>query len=385
MRGKAAEAWWHKQPALLPVIIAGGRGQRLWPLSTPEHPKPFVDVLGDGISLFQRTLARAQALSDLKPLVVCNSIHAAFFTEAHVDLLLEPVQRDTAPAICAAALQAMKLHGQDITLVIMPADHLVRDTSGFVETVRKAGHVAQQDTIVTIAIPPTRPATEFGYLDLKQEQHGFHEVAAFVEKPDASRAVELVASDHHWNGGLFVARAAALIDAFEAHAPSILNHCRHAVATEPDQQLDESEFSKCQAISFDFAIMEKHRAIAAVKAGFDWDDLGNWGAVYRAMQKNVVGNVLRGNIQCTDCCGLYVHSQNLLVAATDCSDLVIVCHGEHCLIANLHLCATLRDPDKLETISLGPQQEYEMILPWCAGTIRVANPSSTQVRLKLLI
>jgi mannose-1-phosphate guanylyltransferase/mannose-6-phosphate isomerase len=385
MRGKAAEAWRCRQTALLPVIIAGGRGQRLWPLSTPEHPKPFVDVLGDGVSLVQRTLERAQALSGLKPLVVCNSIHASFFTEAHVDLLLEPVQRDTAPAICAAALQAMKLHGPNITLVIMPADHLVRDTSGFVETVRKAGHVAQQDTIVTIAIPPTRPATEFGYLDLKREQHGFHEVAAFVEKPDAPRAVELVASDHYWNGGLFVARATILIDAFQRHAPSILEHCRHALANAYDQLLDVGEFSRCDAISFDFAIMEKHHAIAAVRSGFDWDDLGNWQAIYRATAKDAEGNVLRGNTQCTECSGLYVRAEKMQVVATGCSALAIIRLDRECLLANLDRCATLRDPRTLETLEIEPQGEFKMNLTWCAGTVHLTNLSTATLRLKLLL
>jgi mannose-1-phosphate guanylyltransferase/mannose-6-phosphate isomerase len=360
---------------VLPVIIAGGAGTRLWPLSTAERPKPFVDLLGDGTSLFERTVQRARAFSDVTPLVVCNVRHQAFILG--VDLLLEPVQRDTAPAVCAAALRAQQLHGDDVTVAIMPADHLVRDTRGFANTMRRAVQVAQTGVIVTIAIPASRAATEFGYLSLQDSRDGFSEVLQFIEKPDAARAAMLIASGHHWNGGIFVARADALLGAFAEHAPDILESCKPATGGE---LLDEQAFASARKISFDFAVMEKHGAVAAVKAAFDWEDLGNWQAVHAASHHDAKGNTVTGDASLKDCSDTYVRAGSVRIQSNSCSDLAVIAHEENVLIMRKQLAAGLRNHDALPAFTLPALQSAHLPIPWCGGTIDIENVTGGSLR-----
>jgi mannose-1-phosphate guanylyltransferase/mannose-6-phosphate isomerase len=360
---------------VLPVIIAGGAGTRLWPLSTPERPKPFVDLLGDGTSLFERTVQRAREFSDVTPLVVCNVRHQAFILG--VDPLLEPVQRDTAPAVCAAALRAQQLHGDDVAIAIMPADHLVRDTRGFANTMRRAVTVAQTGAIVTIAIPASRAATEFGYLSLQDSRDGFSEVREFIEKPDAARAAVLVASGHLWNGGIFVARADAMLGAFADHAPDILESCKRAAGGET---LDEQAFASARKISFDFAVMEKHSAVAAVKAEFDWEDLGNWQAVHAASRLDGERNAVMGDVAVTDCTDTLIRAGMVRIRATSCNDLAVIAHEENVLIMRKQLATGLRNHDALPTFTLPALQSAHLPIPWCGGRIVIENVAGGSLR-----
>ncbi len=360
---------------VLPVIIAGGAGQRLWPLSTGELPKPFVDLLGDGVTLFDRTMQRASALSEMPPLVVCNVRHQALVAGA--DVLLEPVQRDTGPAICAAALRAQQLHGDDVILAIMPADHLVRNVAGFSDSLQRAVLAAQAGVIVTIAIPPSRAATEFGYLSLRDSDGGFSEVLAFIEKPDAARAAVLVESGHHWNGGIFVARVITLLDAFSAYAPDILNCCQRAMRGD---RLDAQVFDSARKISFDFVVMEKHSAVAAVKAVFDWEDLGNWQAVHAASRLDGQRNSVMGATTLAGCKDTLIRPGKVRVRVENCCDLAVVAHENNVLIMRKQLAAGLRLHDALPGFKLLALQSRHLPIPWCAGTMDIWNETGEDLR-----
>jgi mannose-1-phosphate guanylyltransferase / mannose-6-phosphate isomerase len=369
---------------ILPVIIAGGAGQRLWPLSTPQRPKPFADLLGDGETLFARTLVRAKALRGaLSPLVVCSEHHAPLVREiSSCDLLLEPEPRDTAPAVCAAALWAKCVHGGDVILCLMPADHYISGTSAFADTIGQAARAAAGDHIITIAIPPTRAATEFGYLCLDQGVDGFHEVQAFIEKPAAARAMELIAGPNYWNAGLFVAKASTLIKACAELAPDILACCEAALHG-GSPVLNQTAFAAARKISFDYAVMERYGRVGAVRATFDWQDLGTWAAVHGISPQDADGNTLAGNAACWNCRGSFLRSETLSLSAVGCLGLAAIEHDGRLLLLPLQLSGALRNAEQLPRRILAPGATMTLKLAACSGAIVVSNPGELAVSIVL--
>ena len=375
---------------VLPVIIAGGAGQRLWPVSLPQHPKPFVPLLPDGTNLFHRTLHRASLLeSNLAPLVVCNQAHAALVSKCAdsipVSILLEPQARDTAPAICAAMLLAQHLHGDDVLLVVMPADHFVEDTAGFAVTIEQACSVAIGNGIVTIAVPPLRAATEYGYLRLAEQTFnaGFHEVQAFIEKPEASMANHLLQGPNFWNAGIFVTQAAVLLQAYKDHAPDILQCCAQAMGQGDVCQLETLAFAAARKISFDYAIMEKYPAVRAVKASFDWQDLGNWAAIHAISPQDENGNSEIGEVHCEDSTAVYLRSKDSRLKACHCRDLIAVEDNGSMLVMPLSMAASMREPASGRAIILASGEQLQLQLPWCGGTLYVENCGRNSLNLSV--
>ncbi len=368
---------------ILPVILAGGSGQRLWPVSLPHRPKPFVGLLPDQPTLFQQALARAHAIARAaKPLIVCAKSHGDIVQSqlgpSAVSILLEPEPRDTAPAICAAALWAVRLHGPDCTLAIMPADHHIGDHPQFIDDIDTAVAAAVMGHVVTLAIPPTRAATEFGYMQLPASSaEGFCEVDAFIEKPIQDKAEKLLHDGNNfWNAGMFIARADALIAAFEAFELDSLQAVAKALPTgewEAIVSLAQQAFGAARKTSFDYAIMERLAHVRAVKARFSWRDLGTWAALHEVHIKTPDGVACLGPVTCTSCANVYVRSNDVPLTVDNCRDAVIVADNGFVLALRLSAASHLRGLDKGRRFGILPGETGRIELAWCGGTACIWN------------
>ena len=267
------------------LILAGGAGTRLWPLSTDEMPKQFLQLFG-GLSLIQMTWARVSRLTEARNVFVAtNERYARLVAEQLPDLpeeniLLEPARRNTAPAIATCCATVARRH-LGVTIGIFPSDHAVADEEGFIRVIERAfDHAASSDDLVTIGLQPTEPSTGYGYLELGDElAEGVVRVERFVEKPDEERAREFVESGRFvWNGGMFVWRAEAFDNALKRHAPEVAALAQKIGESE-DAAEREKLYSEMPSISIDYAIMEKSDNVAAVRGEFGWSDVGSWKAV----------------------------------------------------------------------------------------------------------
>ena len=337
---------------LIPVILSGGAGTRLWPVSREAHPKPFMR-LPDGRSLLQHTLERSAALAGVQRVLTVTNRDYYFQTRDEytalpaarglgLDFLLEPSGRNTAPAIAAATLWAQQQVGDDAVLMVMPADHVIEDTAAFGEAVAAAQGLAQQGHLVTFGIRPTQPETGYGYIEQGEQVQGaapsaFH-VQRFVEKPDLQTAREYLESGRFlWNAGMFCFRVAAMLEALEAYAPEVMQAARTCweatdAAIEP-VALDTDTFVQCPSISIDYAVMEKARDAAVVACGFDWSDVGSWDSVSALTAPDEAGNRIIGETISVDSRDCYVHSEDRLVAALGVENLIIVDTPDALLVA----------------------------------------------------
>ncbi len=334
-------------PKVHPVILSGGSGTRLWPWSRKAYPKQFLPLTGED-SLFQQTLLRLDDAIFATPSILCNNDHrflaaeqAAAIARRVETIILEPAGRNTAPAALIAALHAART-GEDRLLLLLPSDHVVSDATGFARSVRRGMEAAQAGDIVTFGIRPTGPETGYGYI-ATQDGDVPLKVSAFTEKPSREKAqAYLEAGNHYWNAGMFLFRADAMIDAFRRHAPRILSACRAALEKAREDldflRLDKAAYEQCPAISLDYAIMEKADNIRCVPLDSGWDDLGAWPAIWRMMDKDGRGNVVRGDVMLRDTRDSYVHSvdgaclsviglEGILAVAT--KDAVLVASRDH--------------------------------------------------------
>lgn len=331
---------------LIPVIISGGAGTRLWPVSRRAYPKPFMQM-GDGESLLRKTLKRAQAVAVGDEVITVTSRDHFFITrdeyrgliaDADARFLLEPVGRNTAPALAMAALDIEHRHGPDAQMLVLPADHLIRDLDLYGQAVQAACALAAQGYLVTFGIVPSRPETGFGYIRAGAPlEHGW-QVAAFVEKPDAATAQAYVASgDYMWNSGMFCFAAGALLQSMAATCPALLAAARECYAkVHPDAipvEFDRDSFAALPDISVDYAVMEKAARSAVVAARFDWNDIGSWQAISDLDPGDAAGNRTIGPAVLVDSRNCYVQSKGRLVAAVGVDDLVIVDTGDAVLVS----------------------------------------------------
>ncbi|MBM7456841.1 mannose-1-phosphate guanylyltransferase [Oceanisphaera litoralis] len=342
---------------LFPVIMAGGHGSRLWPLSRRQHPKQFLPLLDSSLSMLQATLKRLEGLSAAPPLLICNEEHRFLaaeqvrqMNERQAQILLEPMGRNTAPAIALAALfSAEQLAGghadgeqaDDAMLLALPADHAIQDTAAFHAAVQAALPLARAGKLVTFGIPPSRAETGYGYLrrGAAIEHTGGFEVAQFVEKPDRARAqAYLTAGDYDWNSGIFLFSAKHYLQELARFQPEVLAACRAALAgSERDLdfiRLDAAAFAACPDISVDYGVMEHTRAAAMVPLEAGWSDVGSWSALAEVLGRDERSNTLRGDVltEQTDHC--LIHADSRLVATLGVRDLVIVETKDAVLVAH---------------------------------------------------
>ena len=328
---------------IVPVILCGGSGTRLWPLSREIYPKQFVD-LGGGKTLFKDTVLRAQRTTgSMKPIIVCNEVHRFYITaELHAcglngQILLEPAPRNTAPAIALAA-QALS-DGGDPLMLVLPSDHAIADEAAFGEGVGHAAVLAEKGHIVTFGITPTAPETGFGYIEQGESlgNCGFR-VTRFVEKPTPEAAAGMLAQGgFSWNSGIFLLRASVFLRELEHHAPEIYTACRTAWEKRKDDgvfcRLGSAAFMAAPSVSIDYAIMEHTNLAAVVPLAMGWSDLGSWEAFYQAGQRDADGNVSFGDVLAEDSAGCYFHAQDRLVTAIGVRDLVVVETKDAVLVA----------------------------------------------------
>ncbi|MFI4878035.1 MAG: mannose-1-phosphate guanylyltransferase/mannose-6-phosphate isomerase [Steroidobacterales bacterium] len=334
---------------LIPVILSGGAGTRLWPLSRELYPKQLLPLTGLR-TLLQQTALRLDGLSASAPVVVCNEAHRFLVAEQLRQLrvepratILEPFGRNTAPAIALAAHAALKglaadANAVDPVLLILPADHSIRDVPAFQQAVRVALTAAEAGHLATFGVVATRPETGYGYIQRGAAAGGGFRIARFVEKPNAERAREFLASgDYYWNSGMFMFRARRYLQELQRFAPEMARVCEAAWrAAQSDldfTRIAPASFEACPADSIDYAVMEKTADAVVVPLDAGWSDVGSWASLHEASDSDAQGNVARGDVISEDTHGSYLHAESRLVAAVGLRDHVVVETKDAVLVA----------------------------------------------------
>jgi mannose-1-phosphate guanylyltransferase/mannose-6-phosphate isomerase len=330
---------------LTPVLLSGGVGSRLWPVSREAHPKQFLPLAGE-LSMLQETLQRTLQLEETAPLVVCNEEHRFMVAEQlrQVDLktgamILEPEGRNTAPAVALAALRAIESDPEAL-LLVLPADHVIQDVETFVAAVGKAVPRAQQGMLMTFGVVPSSPETGYGYIKCGASlDPELYELEQFVEKPDASTAQAYVESGSYlWNSGMFLLQAQTYLEELEKFQPQILDACKASMAgaevdmdfVRPVPQL----FAESPSDSIDYAVMEKTDRGGVVSLDCGWSDVGAWSALWDVAERDGSGNACKGDVILDNCKNSYFRSESRLVAATGVEDLVVVETADAVLVAD---------------------------------------------------
>jgi mannose-1-phosphate guanylyltransferase/mannose-6-phosphate isomerase len=362
--------------SLIPVVMCGGSGTRLWPLSRKALPKQFVPLV-HGKSLLQLTLERAAVLNR-RQIIVASEDHRFLVQECaaaasvQATILLEPVARNTAAAMAVAALNVAP---QDL-LLFLPADHHIPDIQAFAATVRAARASALAGSIVTFGVQPTFPSTAYGYIQqgaALENQGEARSVQRFVEKPGLDRAAELLlAGGYFWNAGIFLCQASVLIDGLQVHAPDILAAARAAVQSQSVdgefRRLGASAFSACRAESIDYALMEKAANVAMLPFSSAWSDVGSWNAVAELSEADADGNRVYGKGYALHARGTYIHAPHRPVVALGTSNLLIIDTADALLVADAgHAEQVKTVVAELETLGVPQAQHHRRVArPWGA-------------------
>ena len=317
---------------ILPVILSGGSGTRLWPLSREAYPKQFLQLAGEH-SMLQSTWLRVADVATQAPIVVANEAHRFVAAEQLQQvgttpsaILLEPIGRNTAPAIAAAALEACR-DGADPLLLVLPSDHLIRDVAHFHRAILDAADIAEQGKLVTFGIQPTAPETGYGYIKAVGGE-GARAIERFVEKPDLATAQDYVASgEYYWNSGMFLFRASRYLQELERLQPQILAACRASwekARRESDFiRLDADAFKASPSDSIDYAVMEKTADAAVVPLDAGWSDVGSWTALRDVSEQDANGNAHRGDVIAIDCHDTFAYGERL-IAMVGLDDVIVV-------------------------------------------------------------
>jgi mannose-1-phosphate guanylyltransferase/mannose-6-phosphate isomerase len=336
---------------LIPVILSGGAGTRLWPLSRELYPKQLLALTGER-TMLQQTALRLEGLAGTPPAVVCNESHRFLVAEQLRQLniepramVLEPFGRNTAPAIALAAHAALRTTQDapetDPLLLVLPADHVIRDVPAFQKAVRVALPAAEQGKLVTFGVVPSAPETGYGYIqraESGQAATGVHRIVRFVEKPAAEKAQQFVKSgEYYWNSGMFLFRARRYLQELERLAPEIAKVCATAFGSAKSDldftRIDAKAFESCPSDSIDYAVMEKTSEAVVVPLDAGWSDVGSWAALHEACEGDSRGNVSRGDVIAEDSSGSYLYSESRLVAVVGLKDHVVIETKDAVLVA----------------------------------------------------
>ena len=332
--------------AILPVILSGGAGTRLWPASRSMFPKQLLPLVTGKTTMLQDTALRLRGMagSDDKCLVICNETHRFLVAEQlraidqTAQIVLEPEGRNTAPAVALAALLAAQTDA-DILLLVMPADHVIKDVAALQTAIGHGVKAAQTGKLVTFGIVPTGPETGYGYIEARPDADTAVPVESFVEKPDLETAKKyLDGGKHFWNSGMFLFSAKAYLVELERHAPQMLDACRKSIAqrSEGDDFIrpDKDAFLACPSDSIDYAVMEKTDAAMMVPLDAGWSDVGSWAALHDVRDSDNSGNTIDGDVIVHDCKGTFIQAESQLVAAVGLEDVIIIQTKDATLVAS---------------------------------------------------
>jgi len=330
---------------IIPVILSGGSGTRLWPLSRKQYPKQYLPLVGDN-TMLQETILHLNGLDNLAdPIIVCNADHRFLVAEQcqQVDIqnptiLLEPVGRNTAPAIAAAALQSIN-GSDDAVLLVLSADHVIQDVDAFHQAINIASQQAQEGKLVTFGIVPTDANTGYGYIKSSADSNdGAHKVEEFVEKPDLKTAESYLEQGNYlWNSGMFMFKATTLINELTVHSLDIVNSVSDAVNNAAQDldfiRLDKQAFESSPSDSIDYALMEKSDNVVVVPLDAKWNDIGAWSALHDIGTKDANGNVIKGDVITQDTTNTYINANHHMVATIGVDNLIIVDTADATFIA----------------------------------------------------
>ena len=337
--------------ALIPVILCGGTGTRLWPLSRASYPKQYWPLGGDGdATLLQQTHQRLKGLNGLAaPMLICNEDHRFIVAEQMRQIgvepnaiMLEPIGRNTAPAITVAALQATAL-GEDPLMLVLAADHLIRDAAHFRDAIDAGRQPAEEGRLVTFGIVPTAPETGYGYIEASQPFTSGQlldvPITRFVEKPDRSSAEQFLSTGRFtWNSGMFLFKASAMLAELERLVPEVVSCCRAALEQDTTDleflRLEREAFAKCPNVAIDVAVMEKTDLGSVLPLDAGWSDVGSWSALWETADRDSNGNVLQGRVIAEGSNNCYLRSEHRLVVGLGVENLVVVETDDAVLIAD---------------------------------------------------
>ena len=319
---------------IIPIILAGGSGTRLWPLSRKIHPKQFISLLNE-TSLFQDTLTRLPKEA-LDPIVICNEDHRFLVAEQAREInvtlnsiILEPIGRNTAPAIALAAIKVLNDFENPI-LIVLAADHKIENKSAFHDAIKIAHKLAENNKLVTFGIIPQSAETGYGYIEIeKKDKAEYFDIKSFVEKPNKKNAINFLNSGNYlWNSGMFMFNASIYLSELNKFEPEILTSCKKSLSNEFKDlefiRIDKKEFCKSPNQSIDYAVMEKTNKAKVVPLDAGWSDVGSWDALMDSKIKDSLGNVVEGDVTLDQVKNSYLYSTNRLVAASNIADLIVI-------------------------------------------------------------
>lgn len=331
---------------ILPIIIAGGSGTRLWPLSRGNYPKQFLALNGNS-TMLQQTITRLNGLNHAPVMLICNEEHRFIAAEQvrqlgveHSGIFLEPVGRNTAPAIALAAFKAIE-NNQDPLLLVLAADHVIKNTQVFQQSVEQAQRLAEKDKLVTFGIVGDKPETGYGYIKRGQPIHATSAfvVNSFVEKPSLATAKEYMASgEYYWNSGMFMFKASRYLTELKTYSPDIYEACERATSVQNADmdfiRVDKGAFEACPDDSIDYAVMEKTKDAVVIPMDAGWNDVGGFAALWDVSEQDENGNALKGDVKAVDTKNTLVVANNKLVATVGVEDLVIINTKDAILVAH---------------------------------------------------
>ena len=340
-----------KSRKIYPVILCGGSGTRLWPLSRRSYPKQFLDLHSkEGQSLLQQTQERILDLNDLEnPIIICNSEHRFLVAEqmrkiniVPKAIILETEGRNTAPAIALGAIKALE-EDKDSLILVLSADHIINDVEMFHKTLKIGFKYASEDNLVTFGIVPNKPETGYGYIEseLVHDQNKIegYKIKKFIEKPNLELAKEFLKSNNYtWNSGIFIFKTRNLINELEEHAPIVLRQCQESIFHSKKDldfiRIDEISFSKAPKIPIDIAVMEKTRNGIVIPLNAGWSDIGSWKSLWESEEKDSYGNVISGKVINEHSSNCYLKSDSRLLVTIGLKDLIVVDTPDATLVAN---------------------------------------------------